>query len=1126
MTRILAVADLHIGATHLCTLDEQERALDEVREIVVREKVDVVLIGGDLFHHNRPSPQAIALAGRFFGGLGRIGIDAVMARGNHDPDAAEIVSYFRGRVWVPASPEIIQHPSGIDIAIMPYLPDRFVRAAAAGSSSRESIAHELTQAALEIIHGFAAQRRPGVPLVFLGHATVAGTQTSTGWGMGFVGGTDWRIDDTELMRFDLAIVGHVHRHQAAAENVVIPGSLLPLDFAETDAHGVIVADIGELRDGCRLVPLTCAPIVSTWEIVPSEVQNLIHNRQDWPVSAGEKIRIRYRVDEATAREYPPAAIARPLYDAGASLVQVDLEVEREDRARDAAFTDELTPGRALEQLYEDRDVAPALRSQIFGKGATVLTEVAMSSVAPGAAGDLRVARLEAHDFLGLAHAELDLEGVDVASLCGPVGAGKSSLGCDVARFGLFGESRIGGKASERLIRQGAEAATVAVELRSESGDRYRVVRKLKRSSRGVASTLDVLAHAGDAAAGEWRPLSTGKVIDGEAAVAGILGGLTDQVVTAANFVVQRDADRFTRARPEERKRLIAEAAGLHIYDRLAEASAEHRRTAERELEQLQAAAGPLRARADALPRLEAELADIDGFTAGARGRVDELQARHTEVLEGLERASARVADYERILGDATRIQAEIDRLLAEGAEWDRKLERAAAALGRRDEIAQARTKLEVVRGVIAAVEASLTKATAAAATRAAKLQERSTLESRIRALKSAREAQLRVLDAKIEAARRKGELVDQAACCAPEPECVFLVDARAALASVSDLERDVEVAMQETHQETELMARALDIEIPDEPTPVVSQEALLRARRAEARELEQTIAGAEDVARAAQVKAEHGEATARLAGREQALRAELKAANAQLIGFRGNPRGERDRLQAEQRTVEEQLRGARELLEEYGRRGALLAGRIETMREAAAELEELEGRIRAAAAGTAAWKQLVDDWRACRVLVLEGSVIPSVEDLSNEILRQFPYGLQIRFSTQRDLKSGEGKIETLDIEVIGPAPLYELCSGGQRTAIDIALHTALAVVVGRRSSTRLSLLYLDEPEGLDEPGRMALARIVRRLHDEHGLTVILATHHSDLADAVGGLRIDIEGEPGNARVGAAVVVPA
>ena len=92
--RILHTADWHLGKRleHISRLEEQKAVLNEICEIAEREKVDVVLIAGDLFDHANPSIEAIEL---FYSKLKRLsdnGKRAVVGiAGNHDsPDRIEV----------------------------------------------------------------------------------------------------------------------------------------------------------------------------------------------------------------------------------------------------------------------------------------------------------------------------------------------------------------------------------------------------------------------------------------------------------------------------------------------------------------------------------------------------------------------------------------------------------------------------------------------------------------------------------------------------------------------------------------------------------------------------------------------------------------------------------------------------------------------------------------------------------------------------------------------------------------------------------------------------------------------------------------------------------------------------
>ena len=91
--KILHTSDWHLGKSldTFSRLDEQEAVLQEISKIALSEKVDVVLIAGDLFDTFNPPVEAVELFYRNLKKLSRGGACPVVAiDGNHDsPDRVE-----------------------------------------------------------------------------------------------------------------------------------------------------------------------------------------------------------------------------------------------------------------------------------------------------------------------------------------------------------------------------------------------------------------------------------------------------------------------------------------------------------------------------------------------------------------------------------------------------------------------------------------------------------------------------------------------------------------------------------------------------------------------------------------------------------------------------------------------------------------------------------------------------------------------------------------------------------------------------------------------------------------------------------------------------------------------------
>jgi len=93
---------------------------------------------------------------------------------------------------------------------------------------------------------------------------------------------------------------------------------------------------------------------------------------------------------------------------------------------------------------------------------------------------------------------------------------------------------------------------------------------------------------------------------------------------------------------------------------------------------------------------------------------------------------------------------------------------------------------------------------------------------------------------------------------------------------------------------------------------------------------------------------------------------------------------------------------------------------------------------------------------------------------------------------QESQSRAEELLEAFDLTEHGRRAVSTL-SGGQRRRLDVAIglvHTP-------------GLLFLDEPStGLDPQNRANLQEQIRRLHADHGTTIVLTTHYLEEADAI------------------------
>jgi exonuclease SbcC len=239
--------------------------------------------------------------------------------------------------------------------------------------------------------------------------------------------------------------------------------------------------------------------------------------------------------------------------------------------------------------------------------------------------------------------ELSFQDFHTACLSGDNGNGKSAL-LDAITWAVWGRTRLSGSvvtSDESLIRTGADEMAVRFEFEA-GGDRYRIIKRLKRGTvRAAASLTASVMHAD----GTWKKLnalqgSMQKRIDK------IVGMSFDLFVQSA-YLLQGRWDMFSRNTPAKRRVLVSEALGLEVYDKLAAGAAEELRRCRRESSRLEVQIRKLESASGNLAKLQAarQKADME---------VVEASREHALCDERLARVNAAAVSGSQVL--ARRLQ--------------------------------------------------------------------------------------------------------------------------------------------------------------------------------------------------------------------------------------------------------------------------------------------------------------------------------------------------------------------------------------------------------------------------------------------------------------------------------------
>jgi exonuclease SbcD len=132
--RILHTSDWHVGKLlrGQSRLDEHRAVLTEIAEIASREKVDLVLVVGDLFESAAPTPEAEAVVWDALLALRESGARVVVVGGNHDQQSRlDAIAPLLDQVGItvvglPAGPErAVVHLDGARVVAMPWVSQRW-----------------------------------------------------------------------------------------------------------------------------------------------------------------------------------------------------------------------------------------------------------------------------------------------------------------------------------------------------------------------------------------------------------------------------------------------------------------------------------------------------------------------------------------------------------------------------------------------------------------------------------------------------------------------------------------------------------------------------------------------------------------------------------------------------------------------------------------------------------------------------------------------------------------------------------------------------------------------------------------------------------------------------------------
>jgi exonuclease SbcD len=279
--RLLHTSDWHLGRSfhRVGMLDAQARFVDHLVETVRAERVDAVVVAGDIYDRALPGVDVVALLDDALARLAGTGAAVVLTSGNHDSArrlgfAARLIAQAGVHVRTDpargAEPVLLADGHGpVAVYALPYLEPALV----ADSLGVERSHSAVLAATLGAVRADLAGRPAGTRSVLAAHAFVVGGEGSDSERDISVGGVA-AVPASTFGGIDYVALGHLHRPQQVAERIRYSGSPLAYSFSEAgQVKASWLVDLGP--SGVESVETVPAPVPRPLAVLSGTLDGLL-----------------------------------------------------------------------------------------------------------------------------------------------------------------------------------------------------------------------------------------------------------------------------------------------------------------------------------------------------------------------------------------------------------------------------------------------------------------------------------------------------------------------------------------------------------------------------------------------------------------------------------------------------------------------------------------------------------------------------------------------------------------------------------------------------------------------------------------------------------------------------------
>lgn len=288
MIKLLHLADVHIGMENYGRVNPETGlntrlhdfldTLDEAVDRAIEERVDAVVVAGDVYKSRDPSPTHQRELARRIIRLIKNDVHVVLVPGNHDTPMAAgratSVDIFR-ELELPnvtvlrlISARRIETRSGpLQVVALPWLTrSTFLAHDDFRNLPLDELVQQMADVIDETLQGVCGELDPNIPAVLVGHAHVFGARVGAERLLTL--GNDPMLNTSvlDLPNVGYYALGHIHKHQTVVSgprSVVYAGSINRVDFSEEDEKkGFVLVELQAGKSEWEFVPVKARPFLT------------------------------------------------------------------------------------------------------------------------------------------------------------------------------------------------------------------------------------------------------------------------------------------------------------------------------------------------------------------------------------------------------------------------------------------------------------------------------------------------------------------------------------------------------------------------------------------------------------------------------------------------------------------------------------------------------------------------------------------------------------------------------------------------------------------------------------------------------------------------------------------------